>query len=106
MSGSHFGDVRVKDVPQSCEKKKSGLLTILIHENAREVKQILPENLIRIYLRITITLQNHMSTEKFYQYLHKKKIFFAICRVALLFKIISLKWVTRGCTFRNEESIS
>ena len=21
MSGSHFGDVRVKDVPQSCEKK-------------------------------------------------------------------------------------
>lgn len=22
MSGSHFGDVRVKDVPQSCEKKK------------------------------------------------------------------------------------
>lgn len=71
MSGSHFGDVRVKDVPQSCAKK-SGLLTMLIHENTREVKQILPENSIRIYLRITITLQNHMSTEKFYQYLHKK----------------------------------
>ena len=50
--------------------KKSGLLTMLIHENAREVKQILPENSIRMYLRITITLQNHMSTEKFYQYLH------------------------------------
>lgn len=49
-------------------KKKSGLLTMLIHENAREVKQILPENSIRMYLRITITLQNHMSTEKFYQY--------------------------------------
>lgn len=49
-------------------KKKSGLLTMLIHENAREVKQILPENSIRMYFRITITLQNHMSTEKFYQY--------------------------------------
>lgn len=24
---------------------------------------------------ITITLQNHMSTEKFYQYLHKKQNF-------------------------------
>lgn len=45
---------------------------MLIHENAREVKQILPENSIRMYLRITITLQNHMSIEKFYQYLHKK----------------------------------
>lgn len=56
-------------------KKKSGLLTMLIHENAREVKQILPENSIRMYLRITITLQNHMSTEKFYQYLHLKKKF-------------------------------
>lgn len=43
---------------------------MLIHENSREVKQILPENSIRMYLRITITLQNHMSTEKFYQYLH------------------------------------
>lgn len=69
-------------------KKKSGLLTMLIHENAREVKQILPENSIRIYLRITITLQNHMSIEKFYQYLHKKKFFFAMCGVALLFVII------------------
>ena len=61
---------------------------MLPHENAREVKQILPENSIRIYLRITITLQNHMSIEKFYQYLHKKNFFFAMCSVALLFVII------------------
>lgn len=65
-----FGGREGKRCTTKLWKKKSGLLTMLIHENAREVKQILPENSIRMYLRITITLQNHMSTEKFYQYLH------------------------------------
>lgn len=75
-------------------KKKSGLLTMLIHENAREVKQILPENSIRMYLRITITLQNHMSTEKFYQYLHKKKIFLRHVWCCLTFcnHLMGYKW--------------
>lgn len=45
---------------------------MLIHENAREVKQILPENSIRMYLRITITLQNHMSTKNFINIYIKK----------------------------------
>ena len=63
---------------------------MLIHENAREVKQILPENSIRgeftselpSLCKITWVLKNFINI-----YI-KKKIFFAMCGVALLFVII------------------
>lgn len=67
---------------------------MLIHENAQEVKQRKIQSEFTSELpslcKITWVLKTFINI-----YI-KNKIFFAICRVALLFVIISLKWVTNG----------